>query len=89
MKRSEIPRLELRQAIQTKYLSPTNTRGARIVAKAYAGRKIYDWDHALNTEQNHYVAALMFAQSKDWHKQKGFKLHGGSLTDSYVWTTNV
>lgn len=35
------------QAIVTKYLGPTNHRGARIVAKAQAGRKVYAWQDDL------------------------------------------
>lgn len=55
-----------RQAIVTKYLGPTRTRGARIVARAQAGRKIYAWDHALDVAENHVSAAKLFADSWGW-----------------------
>lgn len=45
------------QAIQTKYLSPTNTKGARIKATCARGTVIIPWDHALNTDKNHRLAA--------------------------------
>lgn len=55
-----------RQAIVTKYLGPTRTRGARIVAKALAGRKTYAWDHALDAAENHISAAKRFADHWGW-----------------------
>lgn len=88
--KSGLPILEIRQAIQTKYVNPTCTKGARIQAKAYAGSKFYSWDHSLNIDENHYCAALKFAQLKGWSNAKDFKLAGGSLRDgSYAWITNA
>lgn len=34
------------QTVTTKYLCPTNTRGARIKVTSYSGSKIYSYDHA-------------------------------------------
>ena len=71
------------QAIQTKYLGPTNFRGARIKAKAYAGTKVYPYDHALSIEENHRVAALMFRNQK--HLRWNGDMVTGQLPDhSYV-----
>ena len=55
-----------RQAIETKYLEPTNTKGSRISVSAYAGRKIYSWNNSKDVEENHYQAALCFANSFGW-----------------------
>jgi len=71
------------QSIQTSFLPPTNYKGARIVAKAQAGRLILPWDHELNVEQNHAKAARAFATRLSWYPEV---LYGGVLRDgSYVW----
>jgi hypothetical protein len=36
--------MESRQAIETKYIGPTNTRGAKVKASCYAGSLTIDWD---------------------------------------------
>lgn len=51
----------MRQAIQTKYLGPTNYRGARVKASAEAGSVTLSWDHALNVDRNHMAAAQALA----------------------------
>ena len=55
------------QAIETKYLGPTNFRGARIKATAQAGSITVGWDHALNVEENHDAAARAFILRYGWH----------------------
>lgn len=54
------------QAIVTKYLGPTNHRGARIKATAQAGSITLSWDHALNADDNHQAAASELARRKGW-----------------------
>ena len=56
----------MRQAIETKYLGPTNNRGARVKAMAQAGSVIVPWDHSLNVEDNHTVAAYTLAKKYGW-----------------------
>ena len=56
----------MRQAITTKFLGPTNFRGARIVAKAQAGRRTVAWDDALDAQANHARAAEMLAKHYGW-----------------------
>jgi hypothetical protein len=54
-------------AILTKYLGPTNFRGARV--KAYTETKLsvtVHWDHALNPEENHRVAAMALVAKMCW-----------------------
>ena len=50
------------QAIVTKFLGPTNSRGARIVARAQAGKITVSWDHSLNVDANHTAAARALAE---------------------------
>ena len=57
------------QAIVTKYLSPTNTRGALIKATAHTGPGgsiTTPWDYALDTSANHRAAALALANKYQW-----------------------
>lgn len=47
----------------TRYLGPTQHRGARVKATAPSGRSItVAWDHALNPEPNHERAARELAR---------------------------
>lgn len=62
------------QAIITKYHAPTNHRGARVSAKAFAGRVSVPWDDGLDVEQNHDRAALALGAKFGW---KGVLVHGG------------
>lgn len=67
----------MRPAIQTRYAGPTNYRGARVIARAQAGRIVVPWDHALNVEDNHLAAARAFAAKWCW----AGTWHGGALVD--------
>jgi hypothetical protein len=55
------------QAIETKFLGPTNYRGSRVKAIAQAGSVTVPWDHALSTEANHDAAARALILRWDWH----------------------
>lgn len=48
------------QVITTKYVGPTNARGSRVIVNSWQGRKTYGWDSALNSEENHALAAAHF-----------------------------
>lgn len=54
------------QAIQTKFLGPTNTRGARVKAIADAGSITVQWDHRLGIFENHEAAAVALARRYGW-----------------------
>lgn len=54
------------QTIKTTFLPATNTKGPRIKASSYAGSLTIPYDHALNSEEAHAKAAIMFAKKKDW-----------------------
>jgi len=54
------------QAVTTKYLGPTNTRGSRVKATCQAGSVTIGWDDALNSDQNHNAAALTLIEKWGW-----------------------
>lgn len=55
-----------RQAIVCRYHGPTNTRGARVSARAQAGRLTLAWDDALDPAGNFARVARAFAGDKGW-----------------------
>jgi hypothetical protein len=63
------------QAITTKYIGPSNTRGSRIKAKAATGSITIGCDDSLNIEQRHAKAAEALARKFGWH---GNYFQGGS-----------
>lgn len=65
----------MRQAIETKYLGPTNYRGSRVKASAQAGSVTIGWDDALDTDSNHEKAALALCRKLGW---RGAILGGGN-----------
>lgn len=76
----------MRQAIQTTFRGPTNTRGARIVAQADAGRLNVPWDYSQSVAENHRHAALALAALLGWEGP----WHGGSLPGAgYVFVTEA
>ncbi len=56
----------MRQAIQTKYLGPTNHRGGRIKATCEAGSVTISWDHALGPVENHTAACTALVEKLGW-----------------------
>lgn len=68
----------MRQAIQTKFMGPTNYRPARVKAWADAGSVVVSWDHALGVEGNHCAAAATLCKKLGWP----VALLGGSLPGS-------
>lgn len=69
----------MRQAIITKYLGPTETKGARVKAKAYAGNITINWDDGLDVNENHYKAALALCEKLEW---RAGELIGGGMPDN-------
>lgn len=55
------------QAIATKFLAPSANRGARVVARAQAGRVTVGWDHSQNVDENHRRAAKALADKIGWN----------------------
>lgn len=58
----------MKQAIITKFLGPTNYKGARVKAYASSARPsvTIPWDHAWSSEQNHTFAARILAERLGW-----------------------
>ena len=71
------------QAIETRWLGPTDTKSNRISARCDAGRIILPWDNSLNQELNHRAAARTLAIKLGW---LGTWASGSvpSLPNSYV-----
>jgi hypothetical protein len=66
------------QAIQTKYIGPSNVKGSRVKAKAQAGSITLHWDDSLNSDANHTAAALALAKKLGWTYGTW---HGGGMPD--------
>lgn len=63
------------QAIQTKFIGPTNTKGSRVKATCWLGSVTVSWDHSQDSESNHREAIAAMVN----------KLNSGRGADSYKW----
>ena len=68
------------QAIVTKFIGPTNFRPARVRATSQAGSITHTWDHSLDVDGNHDLAARTLATRYGW-LDHGVYLVGGGLPD--------
>lgn len=69
------------QAIITKYLPATNTRGSRVKATAASGLSItIEWDYAIDIEENHTQAAKALCKKLGWTNE----LVSGGLKTGYA-----
>ena len=66
------------QAITTKYIGPSNTRGSRIKAMAAAGSITVHYDDSLSPQQAHAKAAEALANKFGW---RGTWFQGGLPDD--------
>jgi hypothetical protein len=75
------------RAIRTHFVGPSNTRAARIVADAgdRQSRVTLEWDHALNSEQNHATAALAVVAKMGWDTDQHTAITGGSYGMDTYW----
>ncbi|MHC4780505.1 MAG: hypothetical protein ACYTFG_18185 [Planctomycetota bacterium] len=67
----------MKQAIVTRFYGPTDSNGARVIAKARAGRKRSKYDYNLDTFENHRAAAVALCERFGWPKE----LAGGAMPD--------
>jgi hypothetical protein len=74
------------QAIATKYLGPTNTRGGRIKATAWAGSITVPYDYALDVKDNHKAAADDLIAKMGW---TGTFAQGGNTDGTGYYFVNV
>jgi hypothetical protein len=65
----------MRQAIITKYISPTNHRGSRIKVQCEAKTKFYPYRYDLNILDNHEYFANELMKELGWNES--CKLVGG------------
>jgi hypothetical protein len=65
------------QAITTKYIGPTNHRGSRIKATCAARSLTVSYDDAMNSTDNHKLAAYKLAETMGWRAD----YRGGVLPD--------
>ena len=80
------------QAIQTRYLSPTNSRGARIKAWAAAGSITIPYPHELSGQACHRKAAEALAAKCQWDTPFYGQLLGGQLENgdyAFVWNSEL
>ena len=68
------------QAIETKYICPTNTKGGRIKAECWGGSVTISYPHELDTDKAHAAAAQALIDKLTALATK----YGGSRT---IWNT--
>lgn len=61
------------QAIQTKYIGPTETKGARIKAECFAGAITRPFLHDRSEEDAHRAVAYELAARLNWSRWLKFK----------------
>ena len=77
------------QAILTKYIGPTNTRGSRIKATCDAGSIYIPYPHELSGQAVYREAAEALVKKLGWDSPYYGPLLGGGLSDgSYVFVFN-
>lgn len=70
------------QAIQTKYLCPTNFRGSRVKATAGAGSITLEWDDSKNSYDNHRAAMHALVEKLGWARlARDERWETGALSD--------
>jgi hypothetical protein len=70
------------QAIVTKWLQPTDTKGSRIKVKCQVKSIIVSWDSGLGVEENHKAAARVLIEKLGWNQGCYGKWYAGALPDS-------
>lgn len=69
------------QAIVTKYLGPTDHKGARVKARCQAGSVIVGWDSDVDANDNHNQAVSVLTHRLGWDKWRG-RWIGGDMPNS-------
>lgn len=72
------------QAIQVKYLGPTDTLGSRMKATAFGGSFTVEYNPALNSEQNAEAAMLALVSKLGWDKYQATWQAGRLPNEDYV-----
>lgn len=77
------------QTIITKYIGPTNFKGARVKATSTSGKSItVSWNHEMNADGNHRAAMIELLNRLDWKVKQYARgnLTGGAMV--WVAVTN-
>jgi hypothetical protein len=74
------------QAIQTKYLPATNTRGDRIKATCQAGSVTINWPYGLDNEEAFKSAAQALMDKLDWSELSKIAAGGQLPNGDYAFT---
>ena len=74
------------QAIETRYLGASNTKGTRIKATAFGGSVTVGYDYALDAQDNHRAAADALIAKLGW---TGTFAQGGNVTGTGYYFVNV
>lgn len=80
-------KLPITQGIETRYLGPTDTKGGRIKARAWAGSTTIAYDHALSIEGNHRAAAMALVAKLGWLDSapaEAWATGGNARGDGYI-----
>lgn len=67
------------QAIKTRYLGPTNTKGSRIKASCDAKSIIVPWDYEKSTTDNHWAACIALKERLGWTGNMAMGSLGGDF----------
>lgn len=75
-------------SITVKWLAPTNTKGARVVALTASGiRLTFNWDYSISGDENSDNAAKALATKLGWNKGTRILLvRGYHSSHEYVYT---
>ena len=77
----------MQQAITTKYIGPTNTRGSRIKASCERGSLTVDWDYDLNQGENHAAAKKMLVEKFTQEDEKKYGACKGQSVNPWLQPT--
>lgn len=76
-------------AIETRFLPATNTRGSRIKATTLGNHVVsltLSYDHAMNSWDNHRAAAEALIAKLQWYDMS---FYGGSTARGSVWVADL
>lgn len=73
------------QAIRTKYIGPSNSKGSRIQAKCEAKTIYVSYDHALNIDENHKAACDALLSAMGWNTDGYGDMVGGVFDNCHYW----
>lgn len=78
--------MNTRQAIETRYIGPTNHLGSRIIATTPSKMRFtWAWDYSLGFEANHYAAAKALQAKLGWEPI----VAGAGTKAGFVWLVST